>query len=136
MLKIKNLCCEECDFDKFVLSRIHNDIIAFACNAKSFAIVILFAFAGNKKSFAIAILFFFLSLLPSAVFARIGKNFLSVFILSLPKTRVTNVGLFSQDTLANVFVLGLFTVFPGANDQFLFNMHVAFFECGQACLTS
>ena len=42
---------------------------------------------------------FFLFFWPSAAFGLIGKGFLSVFNLSLPKTRVTNIQLVSLDTL-------------------------------------
>ena len=69
-------------------------IIAFACNAKRFAIDIVF----------------FLFLIPSTVFGRTGKSFFSVFNPSLSRTRVTSIGPVSLATLANVFVFVQFTV--------------------------
>ena len=69
----------------FILPSInHKDIIAFAC---------------NTKSFEIPFVFFSLFFLPSMAFGRAVKSFLFMFYHSLPRNRVTRIGLFSLDTL-------------------------------------
>ena len=75
--------------------------------------------------------YLFLFRMPCAVFEWTVKSLLSVFNLSLPKTRVASIGPVSLGTLANVFVLVLLTVISDAGDQYLFNMHVEF---SQNCL--
>ena len=66
-------------------------VIAFACNAKRFATVILF----------------FLVFIPSAVFGRTGKSFLSQIRQLFLQTCVTKIGSLSFHILANycVYVL-------------------------------
>ena len=90
----------------------------------------LFVFACNAKRFAIAILFF-LFLIASAIFLA-----LPMFNFSLTETSVTTIEPVSLDTLANVFVLALFTFISGVGGQYLFNMQLEFFENGLACITS
>ena len=108
----------------------------FGCIVEHFAFVfILIVLAFNSKHFAIVIAFS-ISLISGAVFERSGKNFLSLFNLSLPKMRVTSTGPFSLDTQENIFVLVLFSVISVADGQFLFNMHVKFIGNCLACLTS
>ena len=67
----------------------------------------LIVFACNAKSFAIAVIFFLVFLLVP-VFERFGQRFLCIFDYSLPRTPVTRSGLLSLDTFANVLVNAIF----------------------------
>ena len=98
------------------------------------AVFILIAFACHAKRFEIAIVFLLSLLLVLFLDGR--AKILSVFNLSLPKTRVICIKLVSLDTLANIFVLVLFSVIAGVGGQFLFNMYVEFIEDCLVCLTS
>ena len=76
--------------------KIHvKEFLAFACNAKSFAIAFL--------------AFFFLFILPNAVFGRTGKSFL--FVSSIVTQEACDLNhVYSLDTLTKVFVSVLFIV--------------------------
>ena len=64
--------------------------------------VSLFFLRITQKPLQLPVFSFFLFLFPSVAFRRTGKSFLSVFDLSLPKTRVTNVWPVSLYALANI----------------------------------
>ena len=99
----------------------HIFIIAFVCNAKRFAIAILF-------------FFFFFSLFLALFLDGLAKALCEcLFNLLLPKTCVTSIEHVSLDTLANVFVGVLCTVTLCVGGQYLFNMHVKFFGVCSAC---
>ena len=55
-------------------------LITFLCNAKSFAIAILFAFVCNAKSFTIACVIYFMLLVNVFRWAR--RNYFFIFFLN------------------------------------------------------
>ena len=69
--------------------------IAFACNAKSFAIAFIF----------LSYFVFFSFCRPSTAFGRTDKNFLRIFHHSLPRKLVARIGQVSLNTMANILLM-------------------------------
>ena len=78
---------------------------------------------SSAKSFAIAFpVSFFIFFPPLVVFRWIGKSFLIMLRLSLPRTRVTSTRFVFLDTLANVKANVLPIAIRDVCGQYLFNI--------------